>query len=166
MIDELKPFFKQMDAPRPDMGAFWIDHSLAINRLYHHCRLYQQRRALGTDWMGLLEDAYAGPLWNAHRTQLTKFKNSVEGAGGRLVVVTFPRLHTLSRGAVDLAIMHERLDTLWSQLGIPHLDLLPAIQPHAGMQLVVNSGDAHPSEFTHRLSAQAMLPFLDPHMSP
>ncbi len=61
--------------------------------------------------------------------------------------------------------MHERLGAIWAGLDVPHLDLLPTLRAHMGPQLIVNSRDDHPSEFTHRLAADAIVPFLDPLVS-
>jgi hypothetical protein len=164
VMSDLVPFFEAMNAPRPETGAFWIDHSLAINAAYHRYRLFRETRDLGAEWTGVFEAAYQGEQWDMHEKYLTLFKQTIEEAGGRLVVVTFPRLSPLTRGEVGMPTMHDRVDELWSRLGVPHLDLLPTLRAQGSSQLVVNDRDEHPSEFTHRLAAEAILPFLDPLM--
>lgn len=165
LIDGLTPFFEAINEPRPDAAAFWIDHSLAINAAFHRYRVNREIRLLGAELSDAFETAYAGDPWNTQRMHLQQLKERVELAGGRLAVVTFPRLHPLSQGEVSLEIMHERLGAIWAGLDVPYLDLLPTLRAHMGPQLIVNSRDDHPSEFTHRLAADAMLPFLDPLVS-
>jgi hypothetical protein len=40
--------------------------------------------------------------------------------------------------------------------GIPCLDLLPVLEPHASEKLTVNIFDAHPNERAHELAADAI----------
>lgn len=160
-VGDLQPFFQAMQTSRSEAAAFWIDHSLALDMLYYRYRLYRVSRALG-DPIDAFDRAYRGAAWDRERRLLVELEQAVEEAGGHLVVITFPRLDPLTRGEVSFEVMHERLAALWSELGVPNLDLLPVLRSHGSSRLVVNSRDEHPGELTHRLAAEAIVAFLAP----
>lgn len=54
-----------------------------------------------------------------------------------------------------------RIDLLWKELNVPHLDLLPVFEPYSPDTVVVSPYDAHPNEFAHELAEAAILKFLD-----
>ncbi len=59
--------------------------------------------------------------------------------------------------------VHEALGSLWTSLGVPHLDLLGVYGDgrFAASELLVNEYDAHPNERAHAVAAEAMEEFLD-----
>jgi hypothetical protein len=145
----------------PAFGAWAVRHSYAVN--VHYFR-WQQRRALQETGLDVGEEfagAYTGELWAWQRDQLRRLRGLVEGAGGRLVVITMPDLRGMSRGEGPLANMHEAVASFWAEEGIPHLDLLAVLEDLEGDQLVVNGNDAHPSVRAHAVVAATLVPFLD-----
>jgi hypothetical protein len=83
----------------------------------------------------------------------------VRSSHGRLLVVTFPFLDELAADSPYRGV-HDRLSSLWRQLGTPNLDLRDLYVSHASEDLVVNSHDAHPNERAHALAADAIEAFL------
>lgn len=132
-------------------AAGWLRrNSFLVNMLYH--RLKVRRDPFMRGYYDLVREAYRdGPLWDEQRRRLESFRNLVQTNGGHLAVVTFPFLHALGP-VYDYEFVHERLDRLWRELNVPHLDLLPAYRPFTRTQLTVNQFDAHPNEYAHALA--------------
>jgi hypothetical protein len=103
--------------------------------------------------------AYGGPPWEEQERRLTEFESTVRSSHGRLMVVTFPFLDELKADSPYRGV-HERLDSFWSKLGTPNLDLRAVYLAHAAEDLVVNGHDSHPNERAHALAADAIEAFL------
>ena len=52
--------------------------------------------------------------------------------------------------------LHATLRKFFEANGVEMVDLLPALADHSARELIVNSQDAHPNEFTHSLFADAI----------
>ena len=70
-------------------------------------------------------------------------------------MVTFPFLNALGPD-YEYRFVHDKLERLWSELGVPHLDLLPVYERLPPSQVTVNRYDAHPNEYANRLAAEAI----------
>jgi hypothetical protein len=74
--------------------------------------------------------------------------------------VTFPWTRTLDADEVDLP-MYGRMEEHWKARGVPHLRLLPVMQPHVSEGLLVNRRDTTPSERAHAIAADVILDSLE-----
>jgi hypothetical protein len=110
--------------------------------------------------------AYGGPIWDEQKNQLSALRDLVESKGGHLLVVTFPFLHAPLDDTYEYRFVHQRLAEFWRGLKVPHLDLLTVYEGLPPRKLVVNRFDAHPSEFAHKLAAEAIQKFLNENISP
>jgi hypothetical protein len=86
----------------------------------------------------------------------------IRSHGARFFVVTFPDLPCASRTPYEFQAAHDRLNALWSELQVPHLDLLPTFQGRNVKEITANNHDAHPNEFAHALAEHAIEGFLKP----
>jgi hypothetical protein len=141
--------------------GFLVQHSYLMNILYY--RLKAMRDPDISNYYGFLRNAYEGQVWENHRQRLVRLKELVEANGGHLLVTTFPFLHAIGPG-YQYRPVHAKLDALWKELGVPHLDLLDVYGALPSRSLVVNGFDAHPNEHAHRLAATAIEEFLDHHV--
>jgi hypothetical protein len=137
---------------------FLCAHSLFINTYYF--RIKARLTPEVTGYYAHLRSAYEGPVWNEQRRRLDKFREAVDSAGGRLLVVTFPFLHTLGDN-YEYRAAHEKLRSFWAERNVPHLDLLDLFEQHRDETLTVNRYDAHPNDRAHALAAAAILDFLE-----
>ena len=142
----------------PGRGRLLIDHSYLINTLYY--RLRDRSEPDTSRYFDFVRDAYTGVLWKQQQDRLRAIHDEVRKRGGRLLVVTFPFMHSLGADYSFTAI-HELLDRTWNAWQVPHLDLLGAYGTRRSTELVVNPYDAHPNEDAHRLAADVILPFIE-----
>jgi hypothetical protein len=152
------------------LAAGYANHSWILSNSYFINLLYHRYKAARSpdlrSYFPLVRDAYTGPLWEEQKQRLKAFRDLVQANGGRLSVVTFPFLHALAPGQpYEHQFIHEELDQLWRDLGVPHLDLLPVYRNYTSRQLTVNRYDAHPNEFASQLAAEAIGGFLSPRIS-
>jgi hypothetical protein len=102
-----------------------------------------------------VREAYSGPLWEQQKERLRAFRDLVQTRGGHLAVVTFPFLHALGPN-YEYRFIHDKLDRLWQELGVPQLDLLSVYEGLPSSQLTVNRFDAHPNECANKLAGEAI----------
>ena len=170
LFNDIRPLITELQAsirPAADL-PWWVEHSYALNTLY-----YRSWARGGTtygpgklDYTTLMIGAYNGSAWQRQRRELERFKQTVEQYGGRLAAVTFPWLRRLIDDDQRIKGMHDKLDALWQQLRVPHLDLLSLFEKHRGAQLIVNHYDAHPSVYAHALAANAIIKFMADRVTP
>lgn len=123
-------------------------------------RIEARRHPEFRDYFRLVENAYQSRYWDQQAARLASLQEWIEAAGGRLAVVTFPFLHDLGSG-YPYRDTHRHLGNFWASRGVPHFDLLPALEKAAGEgPLTVNAYDAHPNVRAHRIVADALDPFL------
>ncbi|MEW6713873.1 MAG: hypothetical protein AB1306_02120 [Nitrospirota bacterium] len=102
-------------------------------------------------------------IWEIQQNTLLEITKEVEARGGKLLVVTFPFMHSLWQN-YEFQSVHKQLANFWSTQGVPHLDLLDVFQSYAPEKLTVNPYDAHPNERAHALAAEAINKFLSLHI--
>ncbi|HVV70607.1 MAG TPA: hypothetical protein VHI52_03770, partial [Verrucomicrobiae bacterium] len=140
-----------------DSGGWFVRHSYFINLLYHR---YKARQIpLLRNYFPSVRNAYSGPRWELQKQRLKEFRDVVEAHGGHLAVMTFPFLQAVGPH-YEYQFVHDELDQFWKELGVPHLDLLPAYHGLRPDQLTVNPYDAHPNELANQLAAEALERFL------
>lgn len=124
------------------------------------CRLTAAGNPDIRDYYRFVRQAYASPVWDIQQARLRNLAAFCAGHRATLVAVTFPFLHRLGPD-YEYSAVHVRLDALWQNLGVPHLDLLGAYQGLPPTALTVSRQDAHPNEQAHALAATAILDFLN-----
>lgn len=137
--------------------GFVVRHSFLLDTLYNRWRASTDPDL--ADYFGFVRASYEGSVWERQRERLRDLRDLVTRARGRLAVVTFPFLQSLGADYPYRAV-HARLDALWRDFGVAHLDLLPTLEAQGRAGLVVNRFDAHPNELANELVATALLPFL------
>jgi hypothetical protein len=153
-VPELREYFRTLEKPMPQPLRFLMQHSFALDTFAYRA---QTRWMYATGyWSGVYARAFAGAPWVAQQAAFVRFQQLVERNRGAFAVITFPTL----AGVEGRREMLERIDAFWVQRGVPHLDLLPVLEPHPVRALVANPHDAHPSELAHRLAADAVERFL------
>jgi hypothetical protein len=160
LLPEWKAIYVRLSRP-PQAGRFLIDNSYLINTLYYRMRTRWEPDA--ARYFDFVRDAYTGPIWQLQRFRLQTIREDVRRRGGRLLVVTFPLMHSLGPD-YEFADIHRQLELTWREWNAPHLDLLGVYEDMDSADVVVNRYDAHPNERAHRLAADAIVPFIERHM--
>jgi hypothetical protein len=153
-VPELRQYFAHAAEPLPQPLRFLMQHSYAVDTFAY--RLQTRWMYAGGYWSDVYQRAYAGPPWEGQQRAFRAFRALVEQHGGRFAALTFPTL----AGVEGRREMMARVDAFWRAEGVPHLDLLPVLEPHPVEELVANPHDAHPSPTTHALAAEAIERFL------
>ncbi len=158
IMQTLPPQNHPVERVRAAADPSWVaQHSYLFNTWYY--RRYFARQPATASYYQFIPEAYEGPAWPVQQQLLQRIRLLVESSRGRFAVVTFPFLHEL--GADNpYRTVHEKLGAFWQRNGVPHLDLLPVFESHAGEDLIVHSRDPHPNERAHQLAADAIAAFV------
>src|ERR1043165_1005606 len=156
MMPEVKAAAARLRA-EVDASGWLRRNSYLVDTLAH--RLAMRRNPFMQGYYDLVRNGYEGDLWERQKKRLAAFRDLVAAHGGRLSVVTFPFVHDLGPNYPYQSV-HVRLNRLWAELQVPHLDLLPVFKDLPPHQLMVNRFDAHPNEYAHALATAAIDRFL------
>jgi lysophospholipase L1-like esterase len=157
LIDEWNEALPLIKESRKKRG-FLLRNSYVISTLYFRYKVLNNPSA--TNYFRFVLDHYEGATWETQRSRLSILQRVIESNGGRLLVVTFPFLHSLGSDYPFRGV-HERLGALWQDLGIPHLDLLTTFESSDPNDVVLNEYDAHPNHAAHRQAARELEAFLE-----
>jgi lysophospholipase L1-like esterase len=141
--------------------GFLARHSYFFNTLYYRWKASNNPKI--SNYYHFVLNSYEGPVWEQQRLRLHALSDLVDSQGGRLLVVTFPFVDSLGPD-YRYRRVHERLDEVWRNLEVPHLDLLSAFEADPSADLVVNSHDPHPNERAHAIAAESIAAFIDEHL--
>lgn len=141
----------------PNDRHWLLRHSYFLDLLYNRYRL--AREPLAKDYYEFVREGYRGDVWEKQKERLAALNKTARTNGGKLLVVTFPFLHKLGAD-YEYQFAHEELQRCWAELGVPHLDLLPAFTNLPPAKLVVNRNDPHPNEAAHQIAAEKIEAFL------
>jgi hypothetical protein len=133
--------------PRFTRGSYFLD------LIYNRYKAAQN--PFVRDYFSFVKAGYRGDYWQKQQARLKELRDFVQSHGGHLGVVTFPFLHALGAN-YDYGFVHHELNQLWSDLEVPHLDLLPVYAGFDSKELTVNAHDAHPNELADKLAAEAI----------
>ena len=136
-----------------DHSPWLVRKSYMLNLCYHHY-IASRDPYLG-NYCSFVREAYRGAIWEQQQERLKALRDLVQAHGGHLAVVTFPFLHALGPD-YEYRSIHDQLNRLWLELGVPHLDLLSVYERLPSRQVTVNRYDAHPNEYANQLAADAM----------
>jgi lysophospholipase L1-like esterase len=152
--NEMLPLIRESKAKQ----GFLLRNSYAISTLYFRYKVLNHPSA--ANYFRFVLDHYEGSTWEMQRNRLSVLQRIVELSGGRLLVVTFPFLHSLGPGYAFRGV-HEQLAALWQDLQVPHLDLLTTFESAEPEEIVLNQYDAHPNHAAHRQAAREIEIFLN-----
>ncbi len=138
--------------------GFWVQNSYLFNTLYYRWKV--PRDPDTSSYYDFVLKNYEGAVWENQKRRLQTLRDFVDAQGGQLVVVTFPFVHNLGPD-YQYRRVHARLDEVWRDLKVPHLDLLKVFEADPTAELVVNSYDAHPNERAHAIAAESIATFID-----
>jgi hypothetical protein len=138
--------------------GFLVRHSYLFDTLHYRHVVAREPDLAG--YFDFVRAAYDRPCFREHVRDLLSFRDLVKARRGRLLVVTFPFLHSIGPGDPHRRV-YERLHGFWQGIGVPDLDLYPVFENMRPADLVVGPHDAHPNETAHRLAAAAILDFLE-----
>ncbi|MAG94167.1 MAG: hypothetical protein CMJ48_10505 [Planctomycetaceae bacterium] len=140
-----------------------VENSYLCNTLYYRWKAASDPDI--SDYYQFVDGLYRGRTWEMQKRRLQFLRDEVHRRGGRLLVVTFPFYHALD-GNYRYGSIHELLDRSWQEIGVPHLDLLPAYGSYKADELTVSDYDAHPNEHAHSIAAKAIAGFLEQQTPP
>ncbi len=144
----------------------WRD-TYFFNWAYYRSILLRQSSA--HNYYDFVKEYYAGAAWDRMTNALSRVDELTRSNDSQFVVVVFPFLHNLGE-QYPFAEIHQQISAGCRERGIPCIDLLPALQAHAGERLTVNPFDAHPNERAQRLVAEdlrrQLLPLVDGTFAP
>ncbi len=138
--------------------GFLTRHSYFFNTLYYRWKASHDPEI--SNYYDFVLKSYEGAVWENQKLRLHALRDLVDSQGAQLLVVTFPFVHNLGPD-YQYRRVHERLDEVWRNLEVPHLDLLSAFEADPSADLVVNSHDAHPNERAHAIAAKSIAAFID-----
>lgn len=137
--------------PSPYLAPF-VRHSLALDFLHARWTLFRHADFGGYD--ELMKQHYDdASVWARHVETLRAIVTTCAKRGVPLLVVTFPFL-TRSWDDYRLGDVHMRLDALWTELGVAHVDLLDTYRATPAARLALGSYDSHPGELAHAIAAE------------
>jgi hypothetical protein len=137
--------------------GFLARHSYFFNTL--HFRWKASRNPEISNYYNFVLKNYEGVVWEKQKRRLRALRDLVDSLGGQLLVVTFPFVHDLGPD-YQYRRVHERLDEVWRNLEVPHLDLLSDLEAEPSADLVVNARDPHPNERAHAIAAKSIAAFI------
>ena len=135
--------------------GFLARNSYFLNTWYYRFKIMLDPAA--SSFFDYVVHAHRDRTWGIHAERLDQLIQVVGNHGGRLRVVTFPFLETVSRP--EFREIHSQLAALWDSRGVPHLDLTGLFEEFPIERLWVNRYDTHPNAFANGLAADAILDF-------
>lgn len=158
LIPPWQAIMKRMYDTKPPV---WTRHSYLLDTMFHRWVVYFDEDL--RDYYDFIPKAYDSHVWPTQQKRLRTLRDMVTSRGGHFVVVTFPFVHQMQPDSPYRQV-HATLNEFWSQLNVPHLDLLPVLESYLVEALVVNGRDPHPNEKAHALAADAIAQFVEQQM--
>ncbi|GIK15286.1 MAG: hypothetical protein BroJett003_02500 [Planctomycetota bacterium] len=155
-IERLLPVRRDFDPKRPPRCTWFnTDASAFFEHLYYHVYLPRVPTVSGFhDW---LADGYADPgTWTAQQERLRALVETCRAKQIPFRVALFPFLRTGGRrfDGERIARIHA---AFFESIGVPVVDLRPALGTRPAGELIVSTRDAHPNAEAHAIAADALL---------
>lgn len=144
---------------QPTKYLRWIiDRSHLFNFVYWRYRLAVHTKTVGPPFWAYLQDCFeTEEVWRPHASELLDLVSYVNQHGIRLGVVIWPH-----PPAVDVSEpAASKVAALFSDAGIPVLDLVPHLKDRSPSTLIVNRIDGHPNVAIHAEVAQLLIDRID-----
>jgi lysophospholipase L1-like esterase len=166
-VSDILPEWKQalqQIAPEIKHRGWLQRNSYFVDTMYHRWKVAVSHDPYMKNYFDFVRNGYQGPVWESQKQRLIAFRNLVRSHGGRLLEVTFPFLHATGPN-YQFQSAHDELNRFWTDLEVPHLDLLPVYKDLPPSKITVNRYDAHPNEQAHALAAEKIDQFLKEEMN-
>lgn len=129
-----------------------VENSYVANFIY-----WRSIRLLPMPWQAddfvWLQKAYDDPkVWWLHQQELLTIYNGAASEGVKLIVVVFPGMTSVEQSRE----VTSKVINFFRERQVPVLDVAELIKDAPAKQLVVNSLDAHPSEWVHQQVADKL----------
>ncbi|MFN8545806.1 MAG: SGNH/GDSL hydrolase family protein [Candidatus Binatia bacterium] len=112
-----------------------------------------------------------GPMWGPTRDLVTDFVRAVRGRGTAVAVAIFPELIQVEPGRwervagtrtdLDRLAPNRRVARLTAELGVPTIDVEPALSAAAGREPLYFEVDHHWTVAGNRVAAEALRPLME-----
>jgi hypothetical protein len=158
-IESFHPDFKTYYSGEWMSGSdfFLFRDTYFFNLLYF--RVMQARRPQVKSYYDFVREYYDGEPWKRMQQKILEIDRLCREHNCRFRLVIFPFLHNLGEDN-PFEKVHEQVVEFCRKSGIPVLDLLPVLTPHAEERLVVSRFDAHPNELANWYAANAIYEWL------
>jgi lysophospholipase L1-like esterase len=154
-IEDVEWWYSQDRPPDPSTPAMLspvVQNSYAANFLYWRLFRLFKGNHLEAWWTWLLS-LYDNPeAWWLHQQDLLNIYKAAQSEQIPMIVVVFPNLAAIESSKT----VTDRVLDLYSEKGVPTLDVAELIEGIPTSELVVSPVDAHPSKLVHRLTADAL----------
>jgi lysophospholipase L1-like esterase len=134
-------------------GSFLVRDTYFLNLMYY--RIRQALSAGDQSYDAMLKKSFESAPWERMRAKIDDLRRLCADEGIDLRIAIFPFVHNLVP-EYPLRAAHERIAAHCREIGLPVLDLLPVLEPHAREGLAANRFDVHPNERAHALAAEAI----------
>jgi len=156
LLPEAPKIYERIYAFNEGLGFFGRNSYFVNTMLF---RLFAINDPDFMNYSDFVKTGYRDETWSQQQEVLHAFNATTNNLGEKLTVVTFPFFQHRQDNYQFLEV-HQTLGSFWSSVNANHLDLLPVYAPYPDEDLVVNSYDAHPNEFAHKLAAEALNNYL------
>lgn len=154
-VNDIQDTALAMGYNRPDFktsSPFLVGESYALNFLYWRIFRLQTGNWANAYWRWLA-GLYNDPgVWNVYRDELLQIHRFIQDRNGQLIVVVFPNLLAIEESRP----VTSKVSRLFTDHGVPVLDVGELVAGMDAEALVVNPVDPHPNEFVHRRVAEAL----------
>jgi len=96
--------------------------------------------------------------WGATRAALVAMQKEAAARNAKFGVALFPHLSRIAER--PYAPIHDLVAATCKEIGVPYVDLSPALEGFADWELWVHPTDHHPSPRAHAAAAEALQPFV------
>jgi lysophospholipase L1-like esterase len=144
------------DAPAAAVPAPWRP------RLFTYFAERLEAARVGRETAQWYRDMYADPNaegWRRSQELIVEMRDRVRARGGAFAIALWPLL-VGTDGAYPFAQTHETIRAFCAAMGIPFLDLLPAVAGRPALSLWVHPVDRHPNGTAHGLAADRLAPWV------
>lgn len=154
-IERLLPVTENFN-PIRHARCTWMntDNSYLMDYLYH--RVMVRLRPEVTHYFDWIAQGYADPvIWQQQVQRLGQMAAWCRDHGAAFRVALLPFVKT-SGMRYRTEEIHARICAEFEGLGVPVVDLAPALAPYNPDEMIVNRHDHHPNERAHALYAEAI----------
>ncbi|MCC6613510.1 MAG: hypothetical protein IT320_08530 [Anaerolineae bacterium] len=139
----------------PQLSWFVLNFFVPNYLYYNLLQFTSQTRAQG--FVGALAGAYDNEqFWDEQRFRLNQFIDWADARDIRMILLIWPHITAIDYSQPAVTKVKE----VFEAREVPVVDMSPILSQYPLGQLVVNRFDAHPSIFTHQLTADALEPIV------
>jgi hypothetical protein len=152
-------FVNDTELIKPNESNFFTQHShlgVVLWRLYNSYKASLKKENIIEYYQKKYDDKYQG--FQIAKKELKNLKRHCDSKKINCTIVLMPDIHKLN--PYNLFFINQKILTLSKELGIPYLDLLPALKNYDEKMLWNKHQDPHPNSFSHKIIAEEIYTFL------